>query len=347
VIRHLLIVGSSAEGALEAAYAAAFRQAGVETTVFDPELSLWPPLRRSRVLARASWSLQHVPVSLALSRHIARAPRPDAVLVFKGYFLTQRCIRSCRAQSAVPWLNFNPDGPFATARASSSRHIRAAIGEYDLYAIWSRQLVQVLRAHGARRAEYLPFAASEELHYPAEERDPALARTLTFVGSYDKQRARMLSALLGLPLAIYGNAWQDLPRRSALRAHVRSRAIYGAELRRVVSSSLASINILRPQNAGAHNMRTFEVPALGGLMLTTRSAEQHAFFPEGEASLMYSTAAELRQVAGGLLAGAYDVPALKTQALARAQAHTYRARAQSLLGWIDELLQARSWEQRG
>jgi hypothetical protein len=336
VIQRLLIVGATGEGALETAYQAAFQRAGVETEIFEPDAAL-AGLRGSRVLNRVTWSLQHIPVSMALERRIARGPRPDAVLVVKGYFLSQHCIRACRAQSGVPWLNFNPDSPFDPGRSTSSRHIRAALRDYDLCAIWSRDLVRELSARGVRRAEYLPFAAAKEMHHPSAARDPSLARSLVFVGSYDAQRARVLEALAGLPLVIQGNAWEDLPRRSGLRKHVRSRAVYGAELRRVVSSALASINILRPQNAGAHNMRTFEVPAMGGLMLTTRSAEQQAFFPEGEACLMYDSPAELRQVAERLLRGEYDVPALKAQALARAEGHTYDARARQLLEWIDAL----------
>jgi|TARA_B110000483_G_C18016710_1_gene473337 spore maturation protein CgeB len=34
-------------------------------------------------------------------------------------------------------------------------------------------------------------------------------------------------------------------------------------------------------------MRTFEIPSMGGLMLTTRSNEQDKFFPENKASLMF------------------------------------------------------------
>mgnify|MGYP006107481757 CR=1 FL=1 len=34
-------------------------------------------------------------------------------------------------------------------------------------------------------------------------------------------------------------------------------------------------------------MRTFEIPSMGGLMLTTRSNEQNKFFPENKASLMF------------------------------------------------------------
>ena len=38
-----------------------------------------------------------------------------------------------------------------------------------------------------------------------------------------------------------------------------------------------ALNILRDQNLSSHNMKTFEIPAFNGLMLTTRSKEQNFF----------------------------------------------------------------------
>ena len=35
-----------------------------------------------------------------------------------------------------------------------------------------------------------------------------------------------------------------------------------------------ALNILRDPNLSSHNMKTFEIPAFNGLMLTTRSKEQ-------------------------------------------------------------------------
>ena len=71
MIQRLLIVGAPTEVALEMAYEAAFRRAGVETEIFCPE-SVLAGLRRSRVLDRVSWSLQYIPASMALERRIAR-----------------------------------------------------------------------------------------------------------------------------------------------------------------------------------------------------------------------------------------------------------------------------------
>ena len=41
-------------------------------------------------------------------------------------------------------------------------------------------------------------------------------------------------------------------------------------------------------------MKTFEIPAMGGLMITKRTKEQKNFFPENKASLMYQNLNELK-----------------------------------------------------
>ena len=39
---------------------------------------------------------------------------------------------------------------------------------------------------------------------------------------------------------------------------------------------------------------TFEIPSMGGLMITNRTLEQNFYFPENKASLMYSNIKELK-----------------------------------------------------
>jgi len=326
----LLLIGADATDAIENHYRRAFRALGHEVTLFNPMRGL-KPLIHSRVLNRLTLPLHHHLVSYDLRQFFARAGRYDLVFVFKGHLFTPETIAACRKLSAgTPWVNFNPDSPFIPGPGGACSFVERAIPLYDVYFIWSHALMEPLRAHGAKRVEYLAFGYDELAHRPAEQLDPELANYLTFVGSHDAQRAAALEALADLPLRIYGNAWHKLPRGSRLRSKVVQSAIYDAELRRVVSSSLASINLLRPQNAGSHNMRTFEVPAMGGLMLTSRSEEQQALFPDREATLMFDDPAGLRQVAQELLSGALDARALRARALARCQGHSYVERARQV-----------------
>ena len=70
--------------------------------------------------------------------------------------------------------------------------------------------------------------------------------------------------------------------------------MYGEDFSKVVNCCKISLNILRLQNKGNYNMRTFEVPVSGGFMLAERSIEAQEFFAEGKEAAYFSTTEELR-----------------------------------------------------
>ena len=59
-------------------------------------------------------------------------------------------------------------------------------------------------------------------------------------------------------------------------------------------------------------MRTFEIPAMGGLMLTSRTAEQQEFFPENEACYMYADVAELKEKIEYILANKQEADRVRS-----------------------------------
>jgi len=331
--RLLLIGASTPQCAIEWSYLRAFRELGVAVTLLDPEREL-RRLARGRILARFAQSLQHAWVAKVLRDFLGHTANWDVVLVFKGMFISANTLSDAMARTPrALWLCFNPDSPFAMERGSSSAHVRAALPLYHTYLIWSHALIPAIRRAGARDVVYVPFAADSSVHFPATERDrdPGLQHTVTFVGSHDATRAELLESIADLPLRVYGNAWNRLSRDSKLRDKVVHRSIFDRELRRVVSSSAVSLNILRRQNAGAHNMRSFELPAMNAAMVTSRSREQAEWFPEREACLMYDDKAELRKVVESLLSDPAAREQLRAAGLQRARAHTYVERARSLL----------------
>ncbi len=81
-------------------------------------------------------------------------------------------------------------------------------------------------------------------------------------------------------------------------------------------------------------MRTFEIPAMRGLMVTTRSPEQAGYFPERQACLMYDDLLELRQVLHTIGAGEINVDDMRAAARANCHGHSYTDRAGSLLAAV-------------
>ena len=98
---------------------------------------------------------------------------------------------------------------------------------------------------------------------------------LSFIGTADKKRFEYINYLKEFKIILV-EGWSKfkLPKRVLYIGKVNLKKSL-----KVISDSLISLNILRPQMI-YHNMKTFEIPSMGGLMLTKRNLDQNNFFPK-------------------------------------------------------------------
>ena len=78
-------------------------------------------------------------------------------------------------------------------------------------------------------------------------------------------------------------------------------------------------------------MRTFEIPSMGGLMLTKRTEEQQEFFPEGKACYMYENGLELADKIAYILNNEQEANKVRIYGQTLAKVHSYTNRAKFLL----------------
>ena len=105
----------------------------------------------------------------------------------------------------------------------------------------------------------------------------------------------------------------------------------GVKFANVINKSFVSINILRKQNLGSHNMRTFEIPAMGGLLAASRSNEQNLFFPENRASIMFNSVKELENKIFFLRNNQKVAEEIRKKGFKLSLKHSYKIRAKYLL----------------
>ena len=99
----------------------------------------------------------------------------------------------------------------------------------------------------------------------------------------------------------------------------------------IYARARVSLNVLNRENLGGPNMRSFEIPASGGVMLARYSPEQHEFFPEGEAAAYYRTPEEIDGKIDELLRDPELRRRLRRNAARLAAAQTYDVRAATVL----------------
>jgi spore maturation protein CgeB len=287
----VLISGSFWNGSLEESYVRAFEQLGITVVRFDWEqiagahplasMRFTNKLLRSRIADRAGkWLVTAVEDS-----------RPDLVLVVKGRSIRPEVIEKIGSLPHTPTIvNFNPDSPWEPH--NSSRQLLEAIPQYHAHFTWSTKLIAPFASAGSRMTHFLPFAYDPVLHYPISETGDREFDAV-FIGTYDDERDALLSNLSGFKIGIWGNGWGSA--RHVPKEWIKGRAIYGEEATRILSQSASALNILRPQNRGSHNMRTFEIPATSHAMIASRSDMHAQWFTENESAMYFDAADELRE----------------------------------------------------
>jgi spore maturation protein CgeB len=176
------------------------------------------------------------------------------------------------------------------------------------------------------RAHYLAFGCDPIYLNPKDASDRWRA-PLSFVGSRDPQRERVLRELRDLGLSGWGPGWPNGP-------------VYGADFVRALAGATVGLNLHQQFGDGGDrsrygtgaNMRVFELAAAGTPQLTDAKADIARHFAPGREIMTYTSVAELRDQARALLEDEARRLSLAGAARARAlREHTWAHRLEELL----------------
>ena len=253
----------------------------------------------------------------------------DLIIIVKGLYITKNFILNIKKISPKSKIiNIYPDDPTITStRNLSNKNVIECIELFDFFCHYSERVMKKIKKLKPKsKLLYLPLGYDELLHkrYKKNIKDIKKYKdTVNFIGSYDDERFNILKSLNYKNLLIAGSNWKNIDSLQ--------KPIFGKELSTIISNSLVSINILRDQCKNSHNMRTFEIPAMGGLMLTTRSKQQNFFFKEDEECLMFSGKKELQKKIKDIIKNKKKIQELKDRAYLKSRKHSYTNRSKYLI----------------
>ena len=190
-----------------------------------------------------------------------------------------------------------------------------------------------LRALGCKRVSYLPFGYDPELHFPeapSNDEQATLASDVLFVGGADHDRIPICSAVAGsgLSLAIYGDYWG---RSATTRPYWRGYADPSL-LRKATIAANVCLCLTRTANRDSHTMRSYEVPAMKGVILAEATDDHRQMFGE-EGALYFRDIPDMITKAKWLVAHQPEARQMAERAHTRvtAGANTYRDRLETIL----------------
>lgn len=334
----LLIVGSNQKWAIERIYLKYLKELNPDTYLFAAQNLLHDYLISSvvnKVLFRFNLSNIYKRINEKLINYTEEI-KPDVIWVFKGMEVFPETLKLFR-QKKIKLVNYNPDHPFIiSGRGSWNKNVFNSVGLYDLHFCYSRTLMKKINDEYKIRTEFLPFGFDlDDEVYEKASKLPEINR-VCFIGNPDKIRADIIKYLInnGIQVDVYGHNWDrffNIGKNSNLTIN---NAVYADEFWEIARKYRVQLNIFRPHNIGSHNMRTFEIPAIGGIQLAPVSPEHREFFEEGKEIFLYKDKTELMDKIN-LLLQMEDSSAIEIREYAREKSlknnYSYKDRAEKVI----------------
>lgn len=337
----LFIAGSEEVWSLENHYSKHLAEAGVEVRVIPVQSVFYKYYNKSiahKILCRAGLSGIGRAIENLVKTAIAEG-QPDILWVFKGMEMAPALLRWVK-ERGVRLVNYNPDNPFIfSGKGSGNRNIARSIGLYDLHFTYDRSIRSRIEREYKIPCSILPFGfeVSEALYTECLAQEEVVK--ICFLGNPDTHRAAFIRQLAEeFPIDVYGHGWEKFSAPGNIRCYP---PVYGDEFWKVLSRYRVQLNLMRPHNPDSHNMRSFEIPGIGGIGLFPRTPDHCSFFEEKAEIYMYGELAECKKWAGVLLqmsreeAGRLRVTAREKSLVA---GYTYRDRARQALSEMEKLV---------
>jgi len=340
VNKRVLIIGPFSPGALPESFARAFEQLGHEVFRFDSDRAYFDAgLGAAYRLVRGMRKRTFWDRVNRSTIEVARCVRPQLILAVKGTYLHPETIRRLRGELGVAFANYYPDDPYIGVpwnphKLSNQRtDLMEALRQYSRVWLWERRLVQRLAANGVA-ASYLPFGVDQEVFYPHAPADCVEcgeSHAAVFIGQHHDKRQAHIAAVHRHRVGVWGGRWDGAQRAFRGRHTIHRNPAFGSNCACLYAGAAVALNVLADHNVPGHNMRTFEVPASGGVMLATYTVEQHEFFPENEAALYYRNPGEIDDKIERVLKDPQWAARLRQQAMTIAAQHHYTERVKVVL----------------
>jgi Glycosyl transferases group 1 len=320
-VTRIIIFGAPVEGGLRDSLVTAFRRCGCTVDVLD--LRPWQPLWL--VSAAFRQPILATKFRRQFRRYVdavAEARSVEFVLVMKGPFIDSHLIDYLRMRFDGPVVCWNPDSPFDEAISNRGAGIPSAIAAYDAYVTWAHDIAEKLLP--IVPVIVIPFAWDPELMPPTPGHGAAKGR-IVFIGTGSKERRDWLASLAHLHPLIFGTQWPAVDGLD-IRPPVR-----GLNFCKIVGEAKWNLNLLRPQNARSHNMRTFELVGAGGNQVAPYTDDHQRFLGSDSQTVLFRSTGELEDILHS------DPTERSPRHPALLEQHTYTDRAQQLLNTLKRL----------
>jgi len=212
--------------------------------------------------------------------------KPDIVFVFKGMEVLPATLAALKANEVL-LVNYNPDNPFIfSGRGSGNVNITRSLHLYDIHFTYDRGIAIQIEESTKKPVFILPFGFEISTNLFSQiSKEKEIVKTC-FVGTPDKFRKEFLLYLAenGIQLDVYGSDWNKWINHKNIRIFP---PVYDSGLYITLYRYRIQLNYMRPHNLNSHNMRSFEIPGVGGIQLAPATTDHSLYFVENDEIFCY------------------------------------------------------------
>jgi spore maturation protein CgeB len=291
----ILISGSDNQHAIENIYSKYLNELGIPTTIYAGLNILGNFIEKSffnRVRNRLGL-VQDVYTKISKGlEEIIEEEKPDVLLIFKGMEILPKTIQRIK-QKKVFIANYNPDHPFIfSGRGSGNANVTQSVSLYDLHFCYSKLLMKEIEQKYKIPTAFLPFGFElSQQDYEICQQEIEIPK-VCFLGNPDNERVAFIKELVALkiPITIHGYHWHKYLKNSDYVTLLD--VCHQLDFWKTLKKYRLQLNILRKHNVDSHNMRTFEIPAVGGIQLANDTTEHRFFFEDGKDIFLFNNVSE-------------------------------------------------------
>jgi len=267
---------------------------------------------------------------------------PDIIWVFKGMEILPETLKWAKERKIV-LVNYNPDNPFVFSGAGSgNKNVTDSIGLFDFHFTYNLEVKERLEKQYKMNVILLPFGFELDDDLYTTVRLQEEVQKICFLGNPDKSRALFIKKMAeaGLQLDVYGNNWNKFITHANVTIF---QPVYETAFWNILYKYRVQLNLMRQHNPDSHNMRTFEVPGTGGILLAPATREHSLFFDNNSEAFFYSDLQDAISKAKYLLAlPAIEANAIRIKARNRSisSGYSYKDRAKFVCKTLKEMVNA-------
>jgi spore maturation protein CgeB len=287
--KKIAIIGSNHIAALELVYMKLLKKKGFSVSLFPAQNIFFDYYFHSlvnKIFYRLGFSNILNKIQKDLKSFINEFD-PNIVIVFKGMEIAPKTLIWLKKRE-ITIYNYNPDHPYIfSGRGSGNLNVTNSISLFDCYFSYSEDVVRQLNDISIN-SKILPFAFdSDGFTYSEITQCDEILKTC-FLGNADNFRVKFLNNLaeLGLQIDVYGENWNSFKLNKSININPPK---YGQDFWKTLQQYAVQLNLLRPHNFNSHNMRSFDIPGSGGIMLAPFTKDHYKFFKEDIDIFLYDS----------------------------------------------------------